>query len=511
MLERIRHFLTETLWRLDSAAYPRRIRLLLRPLRFCVLVAKAYVTDRSILHASALTYITMLAIVPVLTLGMTSLKAFGAGELAREKVMQQIDYFVGEMSTAGHADKANAHLLTVPKDAPATTPSAPPPAKIDHPEPLPAETSKKDTEQAKFAANALRDVCTTVFDHINSINFAKIGIIGAVVLIFIVISVLGKIENSFNAIWHVRKSRKILKKLTDYISVIVIVPLLALSATTLPILESISGLMPSLGWLGTIIEQLGVINTLIPLLLGTLLFTFLFKFLPNTNVRLTSGLLGAFITTVVLVLFFRLCMVLQVGISGNSSLYGSLVALPILLFWIFSSWEIILLGAEVCYVHQHRTELLREEAFNHPSRRDIIVLALALVFWAARNVEEDRGPVTVEEFADTFLLPQSRIDEVVGILETRGILAPVAGDNDSTQPVGYLLKRCATRLRVVDVINACLDDTPGEEVIRRADARSELSPLTVIGTQFTKVLDDNFSLSVAETLRRAQNRGGDRA
>lgn len=469
MFERIRLFLSETLWRLNLDACPWWRRLLLRPLRFALLTVRAYLRDGTLLHASALTYITMLAIVPVLTLGLTSLKAFGAGELAEAKIMENIELVAGKLSSA---------------------------------EATPAAETPTETEAAQ-AADALRGLCQTVFRQIDSINFAKIGAVGAVALIFMVIGVLGRIENSFNAIWGVTKARPLWRKFTDYLSVIIVAPLLVLAATSLPVLESVARAMPDLWGLRGFVEGLGVINHLAPVFGGTLLFAFLFGFLPNTRVRLPSCFLGALLTTVLLMLFFRLCMVLQVGIANNSRLYGSLVALPILLFWIYSSWQIILLGAEVCYVHQHRAELLRESAFTHPSERDLIVLALALVLWAARCVEEDSGALSTERFADTFALPSRDVARVAAILERNRILLPVAEGNGGL-PAGYVLSRCATRLTVADVINACLDDTQGEAVLRRAADLGHLGPLSEIERRFSDVLAGQFSMTIAQVLK---NRG----
>lgn len=480
MIAKVMHFLKEVVWRMDLEPCPIWMRLLIRLLRFVVLVGKAYWKDGSILHASALTYITMLAIVPVLTLGLTSLKAFGAGELAEAKILEQIEVFTGEMEAGG------AQVTT--SDGVTSAPVA----------------SETQAIESKQAANALRNLCKTVFDQIDSINFAKIGTVGAVALIFMVISVLGKIEDSFNAIWGVLKARPIWRKFTDYLSVIIIAPLLVLAATSLPLLESISQAMPTLWGIRGFVEGLGIFNQLVPILVGTLLFAFIFGFLPNTKVRLSSIFLGAFITTIILMLFFKLCMVMQVGIANSSRLYGSLIALPILLFWINSSWHIILLGAEICYVHQHRVELLRESAFTHPSERETIVLALALTLGAARAIEDKRKPLSVEAFADDFRLPSRDVARVAAILERNQILVPIAETADVSE-AGYMLCCCATKLTVADVINACLDDTPGEGLLDRTEGLTHLGPLAELEQRFSAVLSENFNLTIAEALQKARN------
>lgn len=503
MLHTIKQFLTEGVWRIDLSTQPWFMRCLVKCLRFLLLTCRSYWRDGSILHASALTYITMLAVVPVLTLGITSLKAFGAGDLAERKLMENIDSFVGRMESREvtppaprlPAGEEVAALITAPVEAAPGMPSLGPLPTDSMPSPVNADGAQ--------AAQALRDICKTVFDQINSINFAKIGLVGAVVLIFMVVSVIGKIENSFNAIWGVSKARPIWRKFTDYLSVIIVVPLLVLAATSLPVLDSITRLMPSLWGLHDLLQDLGFFASLISLALGTLLFAFLFGFLPNIRVRISSCFLGALITTLVLTLFFKLCMVLQVGVANSSRLYGSLIALPILLFWIYSSWQIILFGAEICYVHQHRAELLRESAFSHPSERDIIILALALVIGAARCVDEDGQALSVAHFANTFALPEREVRRVAAILERNRILLPVL-DNGESGEEGYVLSRCATRLSVADVINACLDNTPGEAVLQRAISIDRLKPLAALEKRFSQTLTSQFPMTIAEVLQAAE-------
>ncbi len=469
MFQRLCRFCDETLWRLGPA--PTRWQALaLKPLRFALLTARCCVRDGAMLHASALTYITMLAIVPVLTLGLTSLKAFGAGDLAERKLLGSIESFVGGLEA--EAPQAGA----------------------------------EGTAAADQAVSALNDVCVAVFDQINSINFAQIGAVGAVALIFMVIGVLGKIENSFNAIWGVRKARPLWRKFTDYLSVIIIAPLLVLAATTLPILDGLTHLIPDLFGLRTFLEAIGILGSLVPLLLGTLLFAFLFGFLPNTKVALPSCFLGGFLTVLALALFFKVCFVLQVGIANYSALYGSLVALPVLLFWIYSSWQIVLVGAEICYVHQHRAELTLQSAFSHPAQRDTLTLALALALGAAHATEAGTAPLALRDFARALSLSERDVTRVAAILERNRILLPIA-DPTSTLPAGYVLARCATVLTVADVINACLDDAPGEDLLARTAPLAPLHPILVqIDRGLAAVLDERFAQPLADVLKRAHAR-----
>ncbi len=485
MIKKVMYFLDETLWRMELSDRSKWFRVLIHPLRFCVLTAKAAIRDGSILHASALTYITMLAIVPILALTLTTLKAFGAGALAEERMKEQIVRFVGQMD--------DADIVTTTTPAPAPVVEAGMPAQ--------EVTIAPERSDANRAANALISLCDSVFEQINQVNFAKMGIVGAVVLICMVISLLGKVESSFNAIWGVKKGRTLWRKFSDYLSLLIIMPMLILAASSIPILETVA---KATGLHLSILESLGIFNAIVPLMIGTVLLTFLFGFLPNTRVRFTSALFGGFVTIIILSLFFKLCMVMQIGVSNNSSLYGSFIALPILLFWIYASWQILLIGAEICYVHQYRHELLRESAFSHPSERDTIVVALAVVCKAAQTIEQNGGvlssALSISDFANDFSLPTREVLRIAALLEKHQLLLPVP-DEDGNLGMHYVLNRDASRLKVYEIINACLDNTEGEGVIARANDRKAFQAVRTLGYRFTKVLAKEFSMTVSEALK----------
>ena len=496
MFKKLIDFCTETLWRHTSTGH-RWLDLLLRPLRFIILTVRNCIRDGAMLHASALTYITMLAIVPVLALGLTSLKAFGAGDFAEQKLLGSIETIVSAID----ADPE--------PQAPPTEASHPPAQTTDgtdaDAEAEPGAAPAGEIPQTKQTVNALHAVCVAIFDRINSINFAQIGAIGAAALIFMVISVLGRIENSFNAIWGIPKPRSIWRKFTDYLSVIVVAPLLLVAATSLPILNSLIDIIPNLFGLRTFLEAIGIFSIVVPLLIGTLLLAFLFSFLPNERIRLTSCLLGGFLTVLALTLFFKVCFALQVGIANYSAIYGSLAALPVLLFWIYSSWLIILIGAEVCYVHQNRFELYRQEAFSHASQHDTLILALALTLEAARATEETAAPLHRRDFAERLSLSKHDIIRVATILERKKILLP-ATDPAADDAPGYVLARCATTLTVADVLNACLDDAPGEGLILRTETLSPpIHPiLRHIDQTLAQALSAHFGDTIATVLKKAR-------
>lgn len=480
-------------------------RFLLCPARFIVLVFKAFLKDAGFLHASALTYITLLAIVPVFALAMTSFRAFGGGDALQATLFDKLDIVAHEAPADPVATPPAPTPQPTPTEAlPATTedtaPTTPPAV-----EPPPA-TTNASTPPSKDVTSTVRRLLTNVIDQVNRVNFKALGTIGAVCLLFMVISVIGKIEDSFNVIWAAPRARSFWRKITDYLCVIIFVPFLAISASSLPILTLLQAYVPGASW---VLNTLGFLNFIIPLALLTLLFTFIFCFIPNARVRFISALFGGFITVLLLQLFFNLCWGLQLGVANASSIYGSLVALPILLLWINFSWLIILFGAKLCYVFQYRKELLRESAFTHPSERDTITLAIALTLWAADHIDNDNRPMLVEDVADLFKLPTREVLRVAEILCRSKILLPIA-ENRAHIPTAYVLSCNSTRLTVADIVNACLDNTEGEDVLREVDpSHGPYASVEHLRSEFSHMLNQRFSITVMDALayQRAKHNG----
>lgn len=471
-------FIRNRLWRNDLQILPLWKQLFYVPLRFILLTGQAYRRDGSLLHASALTYISLLAFVPVLVLGLTSLRAFGADDVAQRKIMQFVDDAIVEQMNVV-------------------------PSVLNEENALPFDgglDGESGYSQHHSTASTIREMTDKVFQQIDSINFAKMGGVGAITLIVSVLLVLGKIEQSFNHIWSVKRNRSLVRKFTDYLSVLIVVPLLLVASSTIPVIEMVHSFNPGAGRLVSVVSEWRVIHALTPIVSLTLLFTFLFSFLPNTNVRFSSSLLGGVFTAIALVVSFKVFAMLQVGIGNNSILYGSLAAFPIVLFWLHTTWQIILLGAELSFVHQHRENLLRSNAFTHPSQRDYIMIALSLCIEVASSIYNRNEPMSIHNFAHRLRLPKDDLDYVVNALMVNKIIAPVYQIQDVVS--GYILSYCATRLRVVDIIRAFVDNAAGENVRERVSC-SDI--VTRLDKQLDSVLDAAFSLTIDELIKQPAN------
>jgi len=204
-----------------------------------------------------------------------------------------------------------------------------------------------------------------------------------------------------------------------------------------------------------------VLKMLIPLLLGTLMFAFLLGFMPNERVKFKPALLGGVVTMLLFVGWFKLCAMLQVGIARNSMVYGGFAVLPILLMWIYTSWQIVFIGSEIAFAAQNCDTYVLEQYAAEANLRSRLVLACALCAEAASKASRPGGePFMAEDFAREHGIPHRLVREVLDQLERNGVFAQGAGHEGR-----YVLCRYGTGLTAGEIINLFLNEGETPEVL----------------------------------------------
>ncbi|HEY1038736.1 MAG TPA: YihY/virulence factor BrkB family protein, partial [Bacteroidia bacterium] len=291
------HFLNHKLWRLRVEKLDKKQGFLIKQLRIFTLAIKGFNEDKCLLKASALTYYLLFSIVPIIALAFAIAKGFGFEKKLEENLLQDL------------------------------------------------------SEQ--------KEVLTQVFTYANEmLSNAKGGIIagvGVVLLLWSVMKLLGNIEDSFNEIWEIKKSRSFVRKFTDYLSIILIAPIfIIVSGSITVILKSqVDSAMHDYSWLQTIGPVFRVLLKLLSFLLITGLFTFIYMVLPNTKVKVGSAFKAAIVAAILFELLEWGYITFQIGVAQYNAIYGSFAALPLFLVWVQYSWFIVLFGAELAFANQH--------------------------------------------------------------------------------------------------------------------------------------------------------------
>ena len=302
-------------------------------------VVKGFLDNHCSLHAAGLTYFSMLALIPVLCCIVVFAKMAHVDHYAREQLNAQIDSFITNIEKGQDSELAKL----APQDE---------------------EKAKKKRIAAEEFASQARQFSDKLFSRIEKFDVRKMGWIGFALLLWTVISSLGQVEVCLNEIWDVEKPRPIWKKAYLYIFVATVMPILAILAMSMPILNVVKDvIVATMGstWLtkwasdGLIwFIEFWAFKLLITLGFASLAFGYFFWVLPNCKVRWRHAWYGGAITAVLFGAVMKLCAIAQVGIAKSSALYGSFAFFPIILAWFYMSWQVILLGG--CMVRAFRRE-----------------------------------------------------------------------------------------------------------------------------------------------------------
>lgn len=418
---------TNRLWSVDVNSMSGGRRFGVKTLRVLVLTFKGFFTDECPLRASALTFTTLMAIVPILAISLSIARMFGGEKVAREKLVAAVQSWAETF-------------------------------------PAPPGTTSHEDIAANLAPQLVR-VVEFAFDRIGHLNFGAIGAIGLIFFIWIAIDVLSQIEMSFNRVWGVTVNRRLWRRIADYFTLLLVLPLLILAAATLPVLDLLSWLLGHevLSAVQNILES-GPVPYLVRTGMTTLCFAFLIMFMPNMRVRPFAGFVGGLLTALLFQWWLQMCTALQAMAIGYSRIYGSIAIVPLLLGWVYISWGIILLGAEMAFAIQNRDTYPMEQESRQASPESRLLLALAMVAEAARPDAE--RAFNVAAFARRHTLPVRLAYDVAACLSRAGIFGELAGGT----PDRYALLRQPDSLRVGDVMQAVLRDGVPPEALGLANA-----------------------------------------
>lgn len=385
-----------------------RTQWLPRGYAFFSVIRKKVRNDALSLRAMGLTYVTLLALVPLLAVMFAVLKAFGVHNLIEPSLAQALEP-LGEQG---------------------------------------AEITRR------------------VLEFVSNLRVGVLGAVGVATLFYTVVSLISKIEDSFNYIWQVRHSRTWGKKCSDYLSVVLVGPVLVFTALTV-IASAQSHTVVQYLIANELLGPLIIVATqLMPFAFLCIAFTFLYVFVPNTAVRFGSALLGGVVAAV-------LWQVAGVGfaafIAGSAryaAVYSSFAILVFFFIWVYASWLIILVGAEVACFHQYPNAYRAELNGKTPLLQERLALT-ALVAITRRYLAE-QAPWSVADLAKNMRVQLSVLEPLIDTLLAQGVLL------QTVEPEGIVPGRPPEQIEVTSVLSIL--HSPGGEhaAIDGGDAISAL-------------------------------------
>jgi len=356
--------------------------------RLIYMVSTGFLADHCIIRASALTFITILSIVPLLAVAFSISKGFG---------LQNAEFF-------------------------------------------------RDFLMGVSAGRA--EVVDKILQYIGNTNVKTLGWIGVGTLLVTVFTTVGNVERAFNTIWGVKKGRTSWRKFTDFFSIIVICPVIVLVAASFTVamqkLDLVHEFVTNPGYDG--LEKLML--KAISLALVWVGFTFAYAFVPNTKVRLKSAATGGIIAGTMWQSAQWFYIHWQIGFTKYNAIYGSFAQLPLFLVWLYISWIIVLLGAEVSYAVQHLGAFVRRGLsvnMSPLSRQKVAIAALAHI---QARFSAGLSPLSGAELARALQLPEDVVMENLAALAEVGLTVPLGEEEER----GFGLAVAAENIRLADVV-----------------------------------------------------------
>jgi len=256
--------------------------------------------------------------------------------------------------------------------------------------------------------------------------------IGVAMLFWSVIKVLGSIEQSFNHIWGVKKSRNWGRKFSDYLAFMLIGPVLLVASSSFTVFVT--------SQVTSITERVAALNMLAPLIMFGLkflpycvmwvLFTFIYYFIPNTRVNLGSALLAGIVAGAIFQVTQWGYVTFQIGVAQYGAIYGSFVALPLFLVWLQISWLIVLFGAEMSFAHQNVDTYEFEQESSSVSHSFKMLLSLLITHLLVKNFHRGKKPLNGTEISHLLDIPIRLVREILFELTEAGILVELKGEDD---------------------------------------------------------------------------------
>ncbi|MDR0755227.1 MAG: YihY family inner membrane protein [Prevotellaceae bacterium] len=388
-------FVTRDIWYLTREKPSRKDSFLTRQLKIIIIAIRSFVEDKITVRASALTYYTLMSLIPIAALIFAMAKGFNYENELRTFLFENF------------------------------------------------------SEQQDIVQWVLNFVDSTLKNTKNGL----IAGIGIVMLMWACLKLLIHIEESFNHVWNVKNPRSWKNRITNYLAVFIIAPvfLMISISVSLAVNHDVSGITSSLSFLESFSPVLNILYECIPYVSVWILFALIYKFMPNTRVKFSHALLAGIIAGSLFQLMQDLYVYSQVSITKLSAIYGTFAAIPLFLMWAQLSWLIVLLGAELAFAYQNIDNYESEKESEHTSFYQRKIFALLIMRMIAINFKNQNKPPEISDISEKLALPTRIVRTVVNNLVESGILSEVVSKTD--KEYGYQPAFDINRLTIATVFS----------------------------------------------------------
>ena len=384
----LREKIKTLLWEQNPADLSLVQRVLLRQVQTAALVISDFGVNQSLLRAAALTYYTMLSLVPLLALTFALLKAFGVQNLLQPLIIEKLNVGGGQAA----------------------------------------------------------DV---ILGYINNTQVTRLGAVGLIFLIIAVVSLLTNVEEAFNHIWGVKSVRPMLRRFSDYLSVILVGPLLIITAISMTSTLASNSLVQTLIEKQMVGDFVLLLFKVTPFVFMWLAFTGLYVFMSNIKVEWRAAFIGGVVGGTLWQIAQVGYIHFQVGVGRYNAIYGTMAALPIFMIWLYLSWVIVLFGLGVCYAKQNLRTSGRDLRRSEVSRNSFDQVVLALLVTLADRFAKGEPPVSHEQLAKYLFVSPRLCRSIINLLLKIGFVTEISTLTGHSR---YQLGRSAENLKLTEIL-----------------------------------------------------------
>jgi membrane protein len=378
LVEKVLQFLKKGIWEVRPKDLSPVKRFLIRDLCVIALTVRGFLSHNCALRASALTYYSLLSVVPLLALVFGIAKGFGLNRLIKSQIVK--------LATSANWPTGVVDNIVL------------------------------FSEKMLFATKG-----------------GVIAAIGVIVLVWTVISILGHVEGAFNEIWEVRRARSMVRKFTDYMAIMVLAPVLIVisGSLNLVVASQLGAIVRRVELLGVMAPFVSFLFKFLPYLSIWILLTLCYIVMPNTKVKIHSAILAGVVTGTIFQIVQWIYIAFQIGVAKAGAIYGSFAALPLFLAWMQLSWMIVLFGAEIavadenCDTYGYHPDYAR---LSHGARK---VMGLRILHLLIKRFGRGEEALTSAQIATTLELPLRFVRRLLTELIASDLVAEVARDGNN--------------------------------------------------------------------------------
>jgi membrane protein len=272
----------------------------------------------------------------------------------------------------------------------------------------------------------------SVLQFVRNMRSDLLGAIGLIFLVYTVITTIQKVETSFNFLWRVDQPRSFLRRFTEYLAVMILGPILLAvalgllaSAERSPFALWVDGIAP-LAWI------LSAVGKILPYVIVTIIFTFMYVFIPNTKVQIRAALVGGITSGIVWALVGKVFTAFIVYASSLVAIYTGFAIVLTTLIWVYLSWLILLIGAQLAFYLQFPQYLRHGQEAFELTGRDREQVALSIMYLVGRDYSAGKGSWSAHALAAQLDIPSIALAPVLRCLEQNGLL--LATDREQFVP-----------------------------------------------------------------------------